>query len=99
MWTDFNSLGVVKSELKVEDGRARLTVRLYAAETQVLAELEKQGEKPSSLIRTALTRYLHQHYQPIYEEIYAENRRRNEELLKSYYARQAREKAEYRDSQ
>ena len=35
--------------MKVEDGRARLTVRLYAAETQVLAELEKQGEKPSSL--------------------------------------------------
>jgi len=41
--------------MKVEDGRARITVRLYTAETHVLAELEKQGQKPSSLIRTALT--------------------------------------------
>ena len=71
-----------------------MTVRLYTAETLVLQELEKRGEKPSSLTRTALTKYLHDKYEPIYQAIYAENRRRNEELLKSYYARQAQEKVQ-----
>ena len=70
--------------MKIEDGWARLTVRLYAAETLALSELEKKGKKPSSLIRTALTRYLHDHYQPIYEAIYAEARRKTEERLKSF---------------
>jgi len=74
--------------MKIQDGRARITVRLYATETLVLQELERQGQKPSSLTRTALTRYLHDKYEPIYQAIYTENRRCNEELLKSYYARQ-----------
>ena len=86
---------MVKSDLKTSsDGRSRVTVRLYATETLVLQELERQGKKPSTLTRTALTKYLHDHHQPIYEAIYAENRRRNEELLKSYYARQAQERAQ-----
>ena len=74
--------------MKTVDGRARLTVRLYTAETLVLQELEKRGERPSAITRTALTRYLHDKHEPIYQAIYTENRRRNEELLKSYYARQ-----------
>ena len=77
--------------MRIEDGRTRLTVRLYTTETLVLQELERQGKKPSTLIRTALTHYLHDHYQPLYEQIYERNRRRNEELLASYYARQAQE--------
>ena len=74
--------------MKIQDGRARITVRLYATETLVLQELERQGQKPSSLTRTALIHYLHDKYEPIYQAIYAENRRRNEDLLRSYYARQ-----------
>ena len=74
---------MVKSNMRIEEGRARLTVRLYATETRILQEIERQGQKPSTLIREVLTHYLHDHYQPIYESIYAENRRRNEELLKS----------------
>ena len=80
--------------MKIEDGKARLTVRLYTTETLVLQELERQGQKPSSLIRTALIKYLHANHESIYQQIYAEARRRNAELLASYYAREAQEKAQ-----
>ena len=72
----------------------RITFRIGETEHQVLKELTKDGRKLTDVVRTALIKYLHSNHQPIYEAIWAENRRRNEEILKSYYARQAQERAQ-----
>jgi hypothetical protein len=69
----------------------RITVRIEAIELRVLGELCKDGRKVSDIVRKALSQYLHANHEPIYQSIYETNRRRNEELLKSYYARQAQE--------
>jgi len=66
----------------------RVTVRLGATELQVLKELAKDGQKLSEIVRTILIKHLHANHEPIYQSIYDQNRRHNEELLKSYYARQ-----------
>jgi CheY-like chemotaxis protein len=55
---------------------------------QVLKELSKDGYRLSETIRKLLIKQLHAEHEPIYQQIYEVNRRRNAKLLASYYARQ-----------